>query len=183
MRELKVGDKVRRVNRDLPYGDRVLTVSWLSAGGELIRIREFGSYTSSVNPYWELIEEEEEMKLADLKAGMRVETRNGEQAVMFARKGGDLRLLFQTEVVVGRHSLSGVAGEYTSDMKYHCRKEGRYMPPLDIMKVWSSANTGGSVCDLSEEMPKGPIWVRKEKKELTVAEIEKLLGYEVKIVK
>lgn len=179
--------KVLRIGKSVEGWTKGKTYEAFYIGRNTFRtINDLGSL---VTPWWdldiwELIEEEEEMKemqLSELKAGMRFETRNGEQGLVFVNKRGNTCLLFQTGKVIGNISLYGLEHDYTHEMLYRRGEDQRYLPALDIMKVWK-AYMVYQHCDLSKKPDVRPIGERKEVKELTVEEIEKLLGYGVKVV-
>ena len=179
MRQPKVGDKVRRVESGnfFPKGN-IYTVEAVGANG-LFYVEGWPTWSCSPSEqYWELIEEEGEkdMLYKDLKAGMRVETSNGKQGLVVSDGGGHLYLLLSYDCSAGK----SIRTHYNYDLTHSSPSQGGN----DIMKVWDCYPTGvQTACDLSKELPTRPTWERKEVKELTVAEIEKLLGHSVKIVK
>ena len=119
-------------------------------------------------------EEMKDMKLKDLKAGMRVETRCGDQGLVVDNGVGGLYLLLALECSAG----VSLKSHYRSDLTRHTAKKSD-----DIMKVWESNRYGAeTTCDLSFKFTTYPDWLRKEVKELTVGEIEEILGYGVKVV-
>lgn len=111
------------------------------------------------------------MKKSDLKTGMVVETRNGEKYLVML--GPDCE---------GRELINFGSGfmplsRYADSLMIKTGDEG-----FDIMKVYS---VGGSIrCLLrdKERMKFKLIWERDEPKEMTLEEIEKELGYKIKIV-
>lgn len=117
------------------------------------------------------------MKLSDLKTGMRIITRNGYEFIVL-------------------ENVKTPSGK-TQDM--YVQKDGGFMPEgsynedltaigdrdWDIMKVYAQHQgkyLDGSVIS-GETKYMDLIWERKDKKEMTIAEIEKELGYSIKIVK
>lgn len=199
MRVLRIGKSVAGLTRGLTYESFCIghnTFRIIDDDGlERVQWWDFN--------VWELIEEEEEMrrpyelvdqcrgvlrtdtltymgkekvksmKLEDLKAGMRFETRNGEQGLVFKRSGGGICLLIEGNI---SRPINLIASYY-KDLKHGSKNR------LDIVKVWQTHFNSNHVCDLSRPISNDPLWERKEVKELTVAEIEKLLGYGVKVVK
>ena len=137
-------------------------------------ITHIDSYWKDTLTYVGKEEEMKDMRYDDLKAGMRVETRNGEQGLVIKDGEGEKYLLLANNC-----SKPIQMGNYYS-MKLkaaHCTSgHGN-----DIMSCYPTSVH--AACDLSKELTSRPTWERKEVKELTVAEIEKLLGHSVKIVK
>lgn len=114
------------------------------------------------------------MKKSDLKTGMVVETENGEKYLVMLEPDCEGRELINFSG--GYMSLSSYNDELMLEKSYE---------EFDIMKVYS---VGGSIRWLlrdKELMNFKLIWQRKEIKEIkemTVKEIEKELGYKIKIV-
>jgi hypothetical protein len=104
------------------------------------------------------------MKKNDLRTGMVVETRNGNRYLCFIESGTLNRF-------EGYLKLSG----FDNDLNFK-----DYPNDFDIVKVYEPP-----LYNLKEvfDEPELAIWERKEPKELTVAEIEELLGYPIKVVK
>lgn len=102
------------------------------------------------------------MTKQDLRSGMVVETQQGKRYL----------LVVETKCLMGKDSWCDF-NNYNTDL---VNREG---DQWNIVKVYE-----GKKAPLSTilENPGDIIWIRKVK-ELTVAEIEKLLGYPVKIVK
>ena len=109
-----------------------------------------------------LREERLNMTKKDLKTGMVVETKDGRRYLVLAEC----------------QHLAGMK----RNMEYETHKDDLtyYKDDLTICKVYKP-----SMSNLEEMLnnPGDPIWKREEAKEHTLAEIEKLLGYPVKIVK
>lgn len=111
------------------------------------------------------------MKKSDLKTGMVVETRNGEKYLVMLGPDCEGRELINFGY--GFMPLS----RYANNLMIKTGDE-----EFDIMKVYS---VEGSICWLlrdKKRMNFELIWQRKEIKEMTVKEIEKELGYKIKIV-
>lgn len=116
------------------------------------------------------------MKKSDLKTGMWVQLRYGAMAmVLLGTKDGDILSgetwcplkaynedLIRTDEVIEQNSCDIV----------------RVHQPLD-----NASYCGRGLKDIFNVMHSDLIWERKETKEMTVAEIEKELGYSVKIIK
>lgn len=103
------------------------------------------------------------MTKKDLRTGMVVETKEGKRYLVLA----------ECEKMVGI--------DYYMEYESHTDDLTYYEDRLTIVKVYKP-----TVLSLNSmlEYPGHPIWERKkEPKEHTLSEIEKLLGYPVKIVK
>lgn len=115
------------------------------------------------------------MQLSDLKSGNIVETREEEKyIVLLNTESGDILVNLKSGCYLELCN-------YTSDLisKYN-RKE------YDIMKVCAKDYVGDNLRShgLTEKTADYEwTWERDEKKEMTVSEIEKELGYSIKIVK
>lgn len=123
--------------------------------------------------------EEKSMKLKDLHAGMRVELRNGEQALIVKNGEGKRYLLRDTAVSGGNRIVSWGEGLLRIGTPYSTDPE-----QWDIMKVWP-VMVGINVCDLSDKLTYLPHWERPEEiKEITEEEaMEVLKGhYGVKVI-
>ena len=111
------------------------------------------------------------MKKSDLKTGMVVETRNGEKyLVMLEPDCGGRELINFSR---GYMSLSSYNDELMLEKSYE---------ELDIMKVYSVGISISWLLSDKKSMKFKLIWERNEPKEMTIAEIEKELGYKIKIV-
>ncbi len=108
------------------------------------------------------------MKKSDLKQGALVQTRNGNVYILIGKKFVDL-------TDGGCMPLE----KYNEDL-LTCNSK------YDVMKVFNSSFEHEGYYYYIRSKPIIWTWERKEEepsKELTVGEIEKLLGYKVKIVK
>lgn len=117
----------------------------------------------------EKVEGEYEMTLENLRSGMVVETRDGNRFLVLV---DDNELLFMNgdcETHIG--NWDG-ARRYNSDLTHAYGFKN-----LDIMKVYARIYNFDMVSN-----PKVLLWERKEVKEMTVSEIEHVLGYSVKVV-
>ena len=97
--------------------------------------------------------------------GKVIETRNGYRYLVVGNKDN----------VFGTRDLGYViiSGQYTDDLK------SNYNSSFDINKVLSAKTFKLSNCIANSEHI---IWERKEIKEMTVSDVEKLVGCKVKIV-
>jgi hypothetical protein len=128
------------------------------------------------NNYWnirdyeilEKVEENMDFTVNDLRGGMIIILRNGTRA-----------FLVETSELFGINNKGSCIsiGGYNDDLT------SIYYKNLDIMEVWAihGMDTLESLLELNEDFDT-LVWKRKPK-ELTVAQIEELLGYEIKIVK
>lgn len=105
------------------------------------------------------------MKKEDLRDGMVVETRDGRRWLVL----GD-RVIASD----GFNWLRDYRNDLTMNSVTIC------IDHYDIMRVYTPNLSG---LDSMINTKNRPIWERKEPKELTVAEIEELLGYPIKVVK
>ena len=114
------------------------------------------------------------MKKSDLKTGMVVETRNGEKyLVMLNTDYKDMELI-------------NFKGGYLPLYYYNSELIFAEQPfrEFDIVKAYLVENSIRWLLSNKERMEFKLIWERKEEvKEMTVKEIEKELGYTVKIVR
>lgn len=102
---------------------------------------------------------------ADLENGMVVECRNGERY-----------LVLKGKLLDGAHWKH--ISDYTAEMKEYVK--GTY--PYDIMKVYDTIGVTNLHNIFSDENLI-LIWERQEVEEMTLAEVCKLLGREIKIIK
>ena len=119
------------------------------------------------------------MELKDLKTGMRIILRNGQELIVLK------------DVVTPNDKQEGIYisinGGWLSNDNYNndltCKGENR---KYDIMKVYAQ-NRGsfidGTVLRKNAIRYMDLIWERVEVKEMTVSEIEEKLGYPIKIIK
>lgn len=125
---------------------------------------EHYTYLKTITPE-EYLKEETEMKdftLADLKEKMIIETRDGD------------RYMYLNNIGVGKDT-------YLSFVYTRLDLTSTISKDFDIVKVYNCGTLGSFTWLLQN--PGKLIWEREEAKEMTVAEIEKALGYPVKIVK
>lgn len=114
-------------------------------------------------------ESKEIMTLKDLRSGMVVETRDGDRYLVLV-DGEDIHMM------CGDGALH--MGQWEVRQLYHddlTRENG--FNDHDIMKVYGRVQSFYKV-----NATKNLLWERKEIKEMTVSEIEEVLGYSVKVV-
>ena len=174
MSKFQVGDKVRIANPAF--------VSGYSLKGTVCTVTEIhdiyprgNKYTLSVkgnvlNQYWldgelELVEPATFTK-SDIKDGMVVEHKNGDRALIL---GG--RLVYKD----GNRRIEN----FNDDLTY-------IISPFDgveIVRVYTVTSPGGSITNIFKDQYLTLIWERKpDYKEMTVEEIEKELGYKIKVI-
>ena len=180
MRKIKVGDKIKIINtknEDFSYSSVIGKIYIVEEIREDSCKEKFATLKNSIYmPYLyncELVDEKEkQFTKSDLKNGDIVELRNGERYV-YIEKYND-RFIYSTdsdEVIVnlkdGEYSR---LGNYDDDLRYKGRGNCEY----DIMKI----------LDMSEfyKKPKWT-WEREKTEEMTLEEVCKELGRDIKIVK
>lgn len=180
MRKIKVGDKIKIIstkNEDFSYSSVIGKIYIVEEIKEDSCGEKFATLKNSIYmPYLyncELVDEKEkQFKKSDLKNGDIVELRNGERYV-YIEKYND-RFIYSTdsdEVIVnlkdGEYSR---LGNYDDDLRYKGRGNCEY----DIMKI----------LDMSEFYRKQKwTWEREKTEEMTLEEVCKELGRDIKIVK
>ena len=121
------------------------------------------------------------MELKDLKTGMRIILRDGNEAIVL-------------KDVITPHKSEGkqdmyvcINGGWMSSLSYNndltIKSKNR---EFDIMKVYAQNNgeyIDAGVLDKNALKYMDKIWERKEKRKMTVSEICKELGYDVEIIK
>ena len=115
----------------------------------------------------------------DLKVGYVVKTRNDNLYIVMELNDG--RLIFLGGVKGGwicvKPGTSGYLNAYSDDLLYTDSDDKKY----DVMEVYGFA--GYSFYSLNVDTQSRPLlWKREEPKEMTHEEIEKALGYPVKII-
>ena len=180
MRKIKVGDKIKIIstkNEDFSYSSVIGKIYIVEEIREDSCKEKFAALKNSIYmPYLYncglVDEKEKKFTKSDLKNGDIVELRNGERYV-YIEKYND-RFIYSTdsdEVIVnlkdGEYSR---LGNYDDDLRYKGRGNCEY----DIMKI----------LDMSEFYKKPEwTWERKKTEEMTLGEVCKELGRDIKIVK
>lgn len=115
------------------------------------------------------------MTKADLKTGMRVTHRNGNMSIVVLNASCDSESK-------GIDKVIQVKGKWVDGLNYYDDKslDNEIYKDLDIVKVEIPLRY---VDYFKENGEYKTIWERKEPKPMTLAEIEKELGYPVKIIK
>lgn len=173
MAKYKVGDKVR-VRTDLKpcvwYGSNMAAKDMREAGGQIVIISQVEGDNYKIegfNYYW--TDEMFYVAPKDLiEAGSIVESRYG---VIYIYLNG----LFLNSNGASRMDDGGL-DDFSDDLIYLGKEES-----LDIMRIYKSESE--KLDDLFKPEYLTPVWERKTPKEMTIKEIEKELGYPVKIVK
>jgi len=109
---------------------------------------------------------EKEMKKSDLVNGMVVEMRDGDKYMVLKTRN--------FEAIVNEDDYSNLR-DCNEDLTDSTDRD------FDIVAIYEPQSADEAEMDEWDYL--APIWERSEHKELTVAEIEKQLGYKVKIVK
>lgn len=180
MREIKAGDKIKIISgedEERDYSNAIGNIYIVKEIKETIRGKKYAELKNSTyKPYLyncELVnEKEKQFKKSDLKNGDIVELRNGQRYV-YIEKYND-RFIYSTnsdEVIVnlkdGEYSR---LANYDDDLRYKGRGNCKY----DIMKI----------LDMSEFYKKQKwTWEREKTEEMTLEEVCKELGKDIKIVK
>ena len=183
--KFKVGEKVK-----ILWGKTLYCSEGYADKGEIVEVMERPFYKYLVRGFSEkcprytlifgedeliLLEEEKQtMKKSDLKQGALVETRNGDQY-----------LLIDDGLVNLKNGGYILLRNLKSDLRA-VPFWGIDFPELDVMKVYQGNGPNEGYYQYINKKPIKWTWERKEEepsKELTVGEIEILLGYKVKIIK
>lgn len=180
MREIKAGDKIKIISAQdekFNYSDVIGNIYIVKEIRESQIGKKYAELKNSIyKPYLyncELVDEKEkQFTKSDLKNGDIVELRNGQRYV-YIEKYND-RFIYSTnsdEVIVnlkdGEYSR---LGNYDDDLRYKGRGNCEY----DIMKI----------LDMSEFYKKQKwTWEREKTEEMTLEEVCKELGRDIKIVK
>lgn len=173
MAKYRVGDRVR-VRTDLKpcvlYGSNMATKDMREAGGKIVTISQVEGDDYKIegfNYYW--TDEMFYVSPKDLiEVGSVVECRYGTKYIY-------LNGLFLNSDGVARMDDGGL-DVFSADLIYLEENEC-----FDIMRIYKSECE--RLNDLFKPEYLTPVWERKEPKEMTIKEIEKELGYPVKIVK
>ena len=111
------------------------------------------------------------MKRNELEVGYLVEFKNGERKIVMPCNDPDYPIVLTNQY--GEWSYLGV---YRDDLSSTIAKE------FDIVKVFSFSRLVYKTLSFNTNH-RELLWERKDKKKMTVAEIENILGYEVEIVR
>ena len=176
----KIGDKVRVIpdlkECDTRFGDigvaeemaafrgKKVTITHLYKTGEYLISEDGEEYVWAEGMFSEITE----FTLDDLGTRMVVETRDKCRYLVFRDKE-EIHFMNANGNTCIRNS-QGFGPRYDENMK-----NGN--PDKDILKVFPKVNTFEEVKTVN-----GPIWERKEPKKMTVAEIQKELGYGVEVI-
>lgn len=118
------------------------------------------------------------MKIEDLKTGMRLIMRNGYEFIVLKNVETPYRKKQDMYVDLnGGWMSSGLYNEDLTAISDH---------NFDIMEIYAQNNgkyLDGNVLKHGERKNMDLIWSRNDKKEMTISEIEKELGYSIKIIK
>lgn len=119
---------------------------------------------------------ENKMTRADIKSGYVVQLRDGDYR-MATRVGGF------TKVLVDKFGNWAYLSRWCDDLSFASNTKGP--DPMDIVAVYGLVREPVNYSYAFHLSPthRDLLWKRKDPTKLTVAEIEKLLGYEIEIVK
>lgn len=177
----KVGDRVK-VIEDLTEGDHRfedigVEKEMVAFRGKKVTIAEvsyLGGYLiheDGEEYVWaeDMFSKITEFTLDDLETRMVIETRNGDRYLVL-RDQKEIHVMCSD----GNYYTKLVGGNYENH-----NAEMRFLEDtdLDVMTVYPKVDTFNEVETVNE-----PIWERKEPKKMTVAEIQKELGYEVEVI-
>lgn len=116
--------------------------------------------------YDDMIERKvDDMTKSDLKSGMIIETRDGERYITIVKEDCEINFM----------NLQG--GTYLDDCELLDDMTDNIDNTYDIMKIYKMDYTLND-CKITQNL----IWERKEVKEMTIKDIEKELGYNIKII-
>lgn len=119
------------------------------------------------------------MKLKDLKTGMRIILRNGQEYIVLNNVITPYERKEDMYILVDGGWMS--SSSYNDDLT--CKGDSK---EYDIMKVYAQNNGNyldGDVLQRNAIKNMDLIWERKEKRKMTVAQICKELGYDIEIIK
>lgn len=119
------------------------------------------------------------MTKSDLKVGYTVQTRGGHFGIIvpFGSEGSSLAIAYEDPDYRG--GWDPVA-DYMDSLKYYDDRTCEN----DIVKVFGYHKFGTKLLKMKESFIScEPLWVRKDPKKMTVAEVCEALGYDVEIVK
>jgi hypothetical protein len=165
MAKFKVGDKVRIIkNKNPEYIGDIVTIKSINPNAPYLTEPHYG-----VGRVFVMCEDELELvsfTKPNLKDGMVVETRDGYLYLVIGnRLHGKL--------------LYGFLNDWIDDLTNPASSD------LDIVKVYTVADGATDISSLFNYRNLTLIWERKEEpkhKEMTVEEIEKELGYKIKVI-
>ena len=121
------------------------------------------------------------MELKDLKTGMRIILRNGQEYIVLKNVITPYKSEGKQDMYVYINGGWMSSSSYNNDLTVKSKDR-----EFDIMKVYVQNNgeyIDGSVLKKDAIKYMDKIWERKEKKKMTVSEICKELGYDVEIIK
>jgi hypothetical protein len=149
---------------------------WTNDGEKYNDPEDINKHFSEKDEWQTLFElvEENRMTKSDLKTGMRVTHRDGESLIVL--RGCDFTGCIpsgEEDVIVNFEKKSWSSFTHINDdLTNQCRHS------CDIVKVESPSHP----FDIFVNANYSTVWTRKEKKLMTIAEIEKILGYTFEIV-
>ena len=121
------------------------------------------------------------MKKSDLKTGMIVTLRSGCEYMVFLDV--DHNYDHTKNFLVNGNNHSWISFQYITEELFGLDYDGLRHKGYDIMKIESLPHPFALQEIDFNKSQRRTLWERVEIKEMTVAEIEKALGYKIKIVK
>ena len=166
-----VGD-IKKAQLNALYGQGAFNDEWMKPVFERAKFVIFPTTTDTTK------EKENTMNKQftkdDLKVGYVVKTRNGTLYMVVPDKSDDLVLIRATNV-------GAPVYKYRCDLVHVDRDKYHLLKGMDIMEVYDRPDLSYKALDISTDGRK-LLWKREEPKEMTLEEVEKALGYPVKIV-
>lgn len=168
MYDINVGDvgTIKRMSDEEFYYVRFMKLVLV---GDTYHVTPDGCIVMSEKRLEKVEEKKAIMTLNDLRSGMVVETRDCERYLVLVN-GNDIHMMGSNGVYY--------MGNWEVRQLYHddlTRKHNN--TDQDIMKVYGRVTTFKAVNET-----KNLLWEREESTEMTVEEIEELLGYKIKVV-
>lgn len=120
------------------------------------------------------------MKKLDLKTGQRVKLRNGD--IYLVLKDVDTDYYGKNEIFFAGKQGFMSGSSYDGDLNYK-KLPCSGCDVISVHNVFDNCDNCGNGEILNLDILSAPIWKRGEIKKMTVAEIEKELGYKIMIVK
>lgn len=120
------------------------------------------------------------MTKSELQTGMIITTREGKEYVFV-----------KDFIVNNNHTMescdegilvNGQIASWTRLVNYNCDMKHKTHKPLDIMKVEIADHPYAFTNIQYDKSDRKLVWERKDPKQMTVAEIEAILGYKIEIV-
>lgn len=122
------------------------------------------------------------MKKSDLRTGMIVTLRNGNEYVFFKNfittSDYSMRTSADGVFVYGQKKMWMMVSDYNNELLMKERGSSQF----DVMKVEMVGHPYSFMDPTYEKNYRKLVWERQEAKKMTVAEIEAILGYKIEVV-